>query len=167
MKKNHTHAHSHNTATAYAKHFAWAIGLNVVFVVVEIAYGLIANSSSLLADAGHNASDVLGLVFAWSAAWMATLRPRGRYTYGFTENDHFGFYTKCFVVVWRSSGHCMGCHREAKEPTTCSRCTSDDCSRNSILVNGFTALLFYKGQKNRLEYQRGLSSYGLQTPLYL
>jgi len=82
MDNSLNHIHNHDTQTTHGKSFALAIGLNIAFVIVEIVYGLIANSSALLADAGHNAGDVLGLVFAWAAAWMATIKPKGKYTYG-------------------------------------------------------------------------------------
>ena len=78
----HEHDHMKRPGVGYARSFAIGIGLNVVFVAVEVIYGFIANSSALLADAGHNAGDVLGLVFAWAAAWMATMKPKGKYTYG-------------------------------------------------------------------------------------
>ena len=80
----HSHEHSHGNAgeNDYSRAFAMGIGLNIAFVAVEIIYGLIANSSALLADAGHNASDVLGLVFAWTASRLATIKPKGKYTYG-------------------------------------------------------------------------------------
>ena len=82
MAHNHSHGHSHSDTNSYNKAFAIGIGLNIVFVAVEVFYGLIANSSALLADAGHNASDVLGLVFAWFAVWMSTKKPTKRFTYG-------------------------------------------------------------------------------------
>ena len=85
MGHSHGHNHSHNHSTNYNKAFAIGISLNVVFVAVEVFYGLIANSSALLADAGHNASDVLGLVFAWFAVWMSTKKPSGRYTFGYKK----------------------------------------------------------------------------------
>ena len=74
----HSHEHSHGNAgeNDYSRAFALGIGLNIAFVAVEIIYGLIANSSALLADAGHNASDVLGLFFAWTAARLATIKPK-------------------------------------------------------------------------------------------
>lgn len=150
MKKNHTHAHSHNTATAYAKHFAWAIGLNVVFVVVEIAYGLIANSSSLLADAGHNASDVLGLVFAWSAAWMATLRPRGRYTYGLRKTTILVSILNALLLFGAVVAIAWDAIEKLKNPQPVAGVHVMIVAGIGILVNGFTALLFYKGQKTDL-----------------
>ena len=81
----HGHAHGQlqdlNTANL-GKAFALATGLNVLFVAVEAIYGVIANSTALLADAAHNLSDVLGLVLAWGASAMARRRPSPRHTYG-------------------------------------------------------------------------------------
>ena len=62
--------------------FAIGIGLNTAFVVVEFVYGLISNSVALIADAGHNLSDVLSLVIAWSATVLARQPPSKHYTYG-------------------------------------------------------------------------------------
>lgn len=78
----HSHGHSHATNKSYGKAFSIGIGLNITFVAVEIFYGLLANSSALLADAGHNASDVLSLIFAWAAIRLASIKPKGKYTYG-------------------------------------------------------------------------------------
>ena len=53
-----------------------------MIVIVQALYGFLAHSTALLADAGHNLSDVLGLLLAWGAAWLATRRPSARYTFG-------------------------------------------------------------------------------------
>lgn len=81
MAHSHDHCH-HPHEPNNDRAFALGIGLNVVFVAIEIIYGLAAISSALLADAGRNASDVLSLVFAWTATWMATWKPKGKYIYG-------------------------------------------------------------------------------------
>ena len=75
------HGHVHASAR-FGAAFAIGIALNVGFVVVEVVYGLLGNSVALLADAGHNMSDVLGLVAAWSAAVLARRAPTRRFTYG-------------------------------------------------------------------------------------
>ena len=62
--------------------FAIAIVLNLGFVVVEFFYGYLANSTALMADAGHNLSDVMGLMLAWGAVILARRQPSARYTYG-------------------------------------------------------------------------------------
>src|SRR3546814_1172030 len=73
---DHAHDHGHTHAPAnFGRAFALGIGLNLVFVAIEAGYGFIANSMALLADAGHNLSDVLGLVIAWNAYGLSRLRP--------------------------------------------------------------------------------------------
>ena len=79
----HGHGHHHHgDPTSHGRAFAIAIALNSIFVVVEFVYGFIANSTALMADAGHNLSDVLGLMLAWGAAILAKRVPNQRYTYG-------------------------------------------------------------------------------------
>ena len=147
---NHVHSHSHNTAMAYARHFAWAIGLNVVFVIIEITYGLLANSSSLLADAGHNASDVLGLVFAWSAAWMAYIKTKWTVYVWFTEDNHFGFLLNALLLFGAVIAIVWDAIEKLKNPQPVAGTQIMVVAGAGILVNGFTALLFYKGQKTDL-----------------
>src|SRR5258708_33908813 len=77
----HSHAHNHGPAN-YDRAFAIGIALNIGFVVVEAAYGVAANSLALLADAGHNLGDVLGLVMAWGAAPLCRRRPPALCLYG-------------------------------------------------------------------------------------
>jgi cobalt-zinc-cadmium efflux system protein len=79
----HAHGPGHSHAPAsFGKAFAIGIALNVGFVLVEAVYGVLGNSVALLADAGHNLSDVLGLVVAWVATVLAKRAPTSRYTYG-------------------------------------------------------------------------------------
>jgi len=79
----HDHGHAHTHAPAdFGRAFATGITLNLGFVAIETVYGFLANSMALLADAGHNLSDVLGLVVAWAAAVMARRAASPRFTYG-------------------------------------------------------------------------------------
>jgi len=67
---NHTHDHGHSHDPAdYNRAFAIGVALNITYIVVEATYGFLAGSLALLADAGHNLSDVLGLLLAWGANW--------------------------------------------------------------------------------------------------
>ena len=75
------HDHVHSPAS-FGRAFAIGIALNAGFVVLEVVYGLLSNSVALLADAGHNMSDVLGLGVAWSAAVLTRRAPTQRFTYG-------------------------------------------------------------------------------------
>src|SRR5260221_5518388 len=76
------HDHHHHTPASYNRAFAAGIALNLTFVAVEFASGLWSQSVALLADAGHNLSDVLGLLVAWAAAYLSTVGPNERRTYG-------------------------------------------------------------------------------------
>src|ERR1700744_4435910 len=80
---HHHHGHGHSHAPA-SFGFAFAVGitLNFAFVIVGVAFGLIGHSMALIADAGHNLSDVLGLVMAWVASILVKRAPPKRFTYG-------------------------------------------------------------------------------------
>ena len=80
--------------------FAIGIGLNVTFVAVEFVFGVLANSVSLLADAGHNLSDVLGLVIAWIASVLVKRPPSSRYTYGLRSSSILAaLFNAVFLLV--------------------------------------------------------------------
>src|SRR5436190_11940211 len=81
-----THGHSHG-GDNYNRAFALGIGLNIVFVVLEATFGFLANSLALLADAGHNLSDVLGLLLAWGADYLQHRQPTPRRTYGLRRSS--------------------------------------------------------------------------------
>lgn len=150
METSTNHPHIHKTQTSHGRAFALAIGLNITFVIVEIVYGLIANSSSLLADAGHNASDVLGLVFAWAAAWMATIKPKGRYTYGLRKTtilvsilNALFLFGAVAVIGWNAI-------EKLRNPEPVLGTQIMIVAAVGVVINTFTALLFIKGQKNDL-----------------
>ncbi|HBX40638.1 MAG TPA: cation transporter, partial [Marinobacter adhaerens] len=89
MHSHHDHSHGHGHAQHFDTHnrsFALAVVLNVVFVAIEAVYGVLSGSLALLADAGHNLSDVLGLVMAWVASWLATQKATDRNTYGLKKS---------------------------------------------------------------------------------
>jgi cobalt-zinc-cadmium efflux system protein len=80
-----SHHHHHHAAPDYNRAFAVGVALNVIFVVIEVAYGVMANSLALITDAGHNLSDVLGLLLAWGANYLAGKKPSLRRTYGYSR----------------------------------------------------------------------------------
>ena len=79
------HDHNHHIGQ-HNKAFAIGIILNVGYVIVEFSYGLIYNSMALIADAGHNLSDVLGLMLAWGATRLAAKSPSKTMTYGYRKS---------------------------------------------------------------------------------
>src|SRR5690242_19736842 len=85
---DHNHGHGHDHAPAsYGSAFAIGVLLNSAFVLIEAGFGLWAGSMALVADAGHNLSDVLSLLIAWGAAYMSERPANARYTYGYKSSS--------------------------------------------------------------------------------
>ncbi|HKL38197.1 MAG TPA: cation diffusion facilitator family transporter [Bacteroidales bacterium] len=150
MANAHSHSDENENQITHKRAFAIGIALNIAFVAVEIIYGLIANSSALLADAGHNASDVLSLVFAWSAAWLATLKPRGKYTYGLRKStilvsilNALLLFGAVAVIGWDAAGKLV-------DPQPVAGNKVMFVAGIGVVINTITALLFVKGQKEDL-----------------
>jgi len=152
MAHSHDHSHGHipSSNSNHNKAFAIGIGLNIAFVIIESFYGLIANSSALLADAGHNASDVLGLVFAWFAVWMSSKKPSGRYTYGFKKTtilisvlNAFLLFGAVIAIGWDAIG-------KFKNPEPVAGTQVMIVAGIGVFINTITALMFLKGQKDDL-----------------
>ena len=140
------HAHHHGPA-AFNRAFAIGIGLNGAFVVVEGAYGWHVGSLALLADAGHNLSDVAGLVLAWVAALAAGRLPDHRHTYGWLRGSILAaFANAVLLLVAMGSLLWEAAHRlQSPEPT--DGLTIIVVAAIGVLVNGATAALFLSGGK--------------------
>lgn len=140
---NHYHGNSNNQGRT----FIFTILLNLVFVGVEFAYGFIANSTALMADAGHNASDVLSLLLAWGAVVLARRRPSRRYTYGLRSTTIFAalanatlLLAACGAIAWEAI------HRFSQPPTVASL-TISVVAAIGIVINGLSAWLLMKGSQ--------------------
>src|SRR4051812_32631001 len=102
---HHDHAHHHgpghvHAPASFGRAFAIGIALNTGFVLVEAVYGVLTDSVALLADAGHNLSDVLGLVLAWAAATLGRRRPSARFTYGLRSSSILAaLFNAVFLLV--------------------------------------------------------------------
>jgi cobalt-zinc-cadmium efflux system protein len=115
-----------------------------------VFYGLLANSSALLADAGHNASDVLGLVFSWFAVWMSTKKPSNRFTYGYKKTtilisvlNAFLLFGAVIAIGWDAVG-------KLKNPEPVEGMHVMVVAGIGVFINTITALMFFKGQKDDL-----------------
>ena len=144
------HSHEHTTQNGHGKAFAIGIGLNIVFVAVEIFYGLIANSSALLADAGHNASDVLSLVFAWAAIWLASIKPKGKYTYGLRKTTILVSILNALLLFGAGIAIGWDAIGKFKNPGPVAGTQVMIVAGIGVVINTITALLFMKGQKDDL-----------------
>ncbi|MBV2245735.1 MAG: cation diffusion facilitator family transporter [Lentimicrobium sp.] len=146
-------SHHHTAPSSTIPHgraFAIGIALNVGFVIIEVIYGLMANSSALLADAGHNASDVLGLIFAWTAAWLATRKPKGKYTYGLRRTTILVSILNALLLFAAMGFIGWDAWQKIADPQPVSGTSVMVVASIGVIINTATALLFMKGQKTDL-----------------
>lgn len=148
----HSHAHGHGGAATqnWSGAFAAAIALNLGFTGLEFVYGFIAQSSALMADAGHNLSDVLGLVLAWGGALLARKAPDYRFTYGLRGSTLLAALANamflmlvCGAIGWDAIG------RLANPPEVAST-TVMVVAAIGVAINAASAWLFVKGSKGDL-----------------
>ncbi len=150
--RGHTHDHSHEPAS-FGRAFAIGIALNVGFVVVEVVFGFLANSMSLLADAGHNLSDVLGLILAWAAAIMARRAASPRLTYGFKKAPILAALANSLLLLIAVGAIGAEAMRRLFHPSPTEGGMVTIVAAAGILINGATALLFSRGRERDLNIQ--------------
>ena len=143
---NHDHDHHHGAGHDYGRAFAIGIVLNLGFVIVETVYGFIAGSMALVADAGHNLSDVLGLVVAWGGATMARRSPSRRFTYGLKKASILAALANALFLLIAIGAIVAEAVRRLFDPQPVEGMTVIVVAGIGILVNGATALLFARGR---------------------
>ncbi len=127
--------------------FAIGIGLNFTFVLIEAGYGFWANSVALLADAGHNFSDVLGLLIAWAGAALSKREPSGRFTYGLKGSSILAALTNGMLLLVAVGAIMLEAIQRFFHPAPVSGVGVMVVAGIGIVVNGVTALLFARGRK--------------------
>ena len=146
MGADHAHHHHHGPED-YTRAFALGIALNVGFVLVEVVFGFAANSMSLLADAGHNLSDVLGLVVAWAGAIMARRARSPRFTYGLKKAPILAALANSLFLLIAVGAIAAEAIRRLFHPSPTHGETVIFVALAGIAVNGITALLFARGRE--------------------
>ncbi|MEQ9509794.1 MAG: cation diffusion facilitator family transporter [Alloalcanivorax xenomutans] len=146
----HEHGHSHQAPASYGKAFVIAISLNVGFTVVEFIYGFLAQSSALMADAGHNLSDVLGLVVAWVGVLLARKIPDQRFTYGLRGSSILAALANAMFLMIACGAISWDAIRRLADPPEVSSMTVIVVAAIGILINAASAWLFVKGSKGDL-----------------
>jgi cobalt-zinc-cadmium efflux system protein len=129
---------------------ALAAAVNLAFVGIEAAYGLIGHSMALLADAGHNLGDVLGLVAAWGASALVQLRPTVRYTYGLRSSSILAALFNAIVLLVAVGAIMVGAIQRFSSPEPVAEVTVIVVAAVGVLVNGATALLLIRRQHTDL-----------------
>lgn len=144
---SHTHDH---TVENYSKPIIIGIILNILFVAVEVIYGFISNSVALIADAGHNFSDVISLVLALLAVYLIKKRSSGKFTYGFKKASILIALLNCVLLIAALGGICREAILRFYESPPVNGYTVIIVAFIGIIINGFTAFLFLKGRKKDL-----------------
>ncbi|MGF7154669.1 cation diffusion facilitator family transporter [Novosphingobium gossypii] len=151
---HHHHGHHHHGAGAATANpgraFAIAVSLNLIFVVAEVIAGFASDSMALLADAGHNLSDVLSLVLAWAASVLASRPPSERFTYGLKSSSILAAIANA-ALLWVAIGAILvETVRRIADPDPVTGTTMMVVAGIGIAVNGLSALLFAKGSRSDL-----------------
>jgi cobalt-zinc-cadmium efflux system protein len=144
---HHGHGHSHGEGTPRGAGFATAVAFNLGFVLVEVAAGLISGSMALIADAGHNFSDVLSLLLAWGASILAARPPSERFTYGLKSSSILAAIANA-ALLWVALGAILvETVRRFSDPEPVEGTTMIVVAAVGILINGLSALIFARGSK--------------------
>ncbi|MFA6236009.1 MAG: cation diffusion facilitator family transporter [Bacteriovorax sp.] len=150
---SHDHLHSrthdhHHGPKNYNRAFAAGISLNLIFVLIEGFYGYFANSLALIADAGHNLSDVAGLVVAWMAFWMTTKKPTANFTFGLRKSSILSalfnaafLFVAVGIILWEAIHRIFA-------PNIVDANTVMIVAAIGIVINSLTALLFFKNKND-------------------
>lgn len=149
MAHDHAHGHSHAPAN-FGRAFAIGIALNTGFVVIEATFGILSHSLALVADAGHNLSDILGLVLAWGASILVRRAPTPRRTYGLRRSSILAALANAaflLVAIGAIAWEALGRFRH---PEPVAGGTVIGVALVGIAINTATALLFMAGRKDDL-----------------
>lgn len=146
---SHHHHHDHEIQN-YNRAFATGIALNVIFVVIESGYGFMADSLALIADAGHNLSDVITLLLAWGANYLATKRPTENRTYGFRRATILASLISAILLLFALGGIAWEAIGRLFTPQPVVGKVVITVAAIGVVINGITALLFAAGQKHDL-----------------
>ncbi len=157
----HSHAHGHGHGHGHHHHshapadtgdWRYALGLtvNLVFVAIEFGAGVFANSTALMADAGHNLSDVLGLAMAGGAAWLARRAASSRKTYGYGKATVLAALANALLLIFACGAIAFEAVRRFAEPTPVQSGLIMVVAAIGFVINLGTALLFMRDQHSDL-----------------
>lgn len=147
----HQHGHGHSHAPAdFGRAFAIGIVLNTAFVIVEATYGFLSGSMALVADAGHNLSDVLALLLAWGASIAAKRAPTDRFTYGYKSSTILAALANAGLLLVAIGAILFETLHRLTDPAPVEGMTVIIVASIGILINAGTAMLFMKGSKDDL-----------------
>ena len=148
---NHGHAHGHTHAPKdFGRAFAIGVLLNSAFVLIEAGFGLWSGSMALVADAGHNLSDVMSLLIAWGAAYMSTRPANSRYTYGYKSSSILAALANAGLLLVALGAILFETIDRLFDPRPVEGWTMVAVAGVGIVINAATAMLFFSGRKHDL-----------------
>ncbi len=143
-------SHSHQHDTDFGRAFAIGVLLNTAFIVAEVVFGLFSHSLSLLADAGHNLSDVMGLLMAWAATNLARRSPTQRFTYGLRRSSVLAALFNAILLLVSIGAIAWEAIRRIRHPEPVLGQTMIWVAAAGVVINGVTAWMFARGRKGDL-----------------
>jgi len=147
---SHNHNHHHHEINNYNRSFGIGIALNVIFVIIEVSYGLLADSLALIADAGHNLSDVMSLLLAWGAYYLSKKRSTKKRTYGLRKVTIMASLLSAVLLFVALGGIAWESLERLSSPQPVDGLIIIVVAAIGVCINTATALLFVKGQKHDL-----------------
>ena len=143
---HHDHGGHVHAPASFGQAFAIGISLNTALVLAEAIFGYIGNSTALLADAGHNLSDVLGLLVAWGASVASKQAPSGRFTYGFRGSSILAALANAVFLLVATGAIGWEAILRLRDPEPIAGTIVMIVAGVGILINGATAMLFARGR---------------------
>lgn len=143
----HNHNHSH-TPTNFGKAFLIAVALNGTFIIIEVFYGLLSNSTALLSDATHNFGDVLGLLIAWFAYNLASKNPTNKFTYGFKSSTILATAINGMLLLVATGAIAWEAINRIFNPSPVNGTIVITVATIGIVINSLSAYLLSKGGKD-------------------
>ena len=143
-------SHSHSHPIDFGRAFAIGVLLNTGFIVAEVVFGLLSHSLSLLADAGHNLGDVMGLLMAWAATGLERRSPTQRFTYGLRRTSVLAALFNAILLLVSVGAIAWEAIRRMRDPAPVAGLTMIWVAAAGVIVNGLTAWMFVGGRKSDL-----------------
>jgi cobalt-zinc-cadmium efflux system protein len=136
----------HNHNENFNRAFALGIALNIFYIVIEVVYGLLVSSLALIADAGHNLSDVLGLMLAWGATFLAKTLPTRERTYGLRKSTILAALFNAIILLIAVGAISIEAVRRFINPEPVHGTTMMIVAGVGVIINAVTAFLFVRGK---------------------
>lgn len=149
MSHDHSHHHSHSEGN-YDNKFKIGIALNLLFVIVEFIFGILYDSLALIADAGHNFSDVIGLVIALGASYLVRRKPTENFTYGFKKSSIIGAQINALILLFAIGIIVWEAVDRITSPPEVEGGILIIVAGIGVVINGITTYLFVGGKDSDL-----------------